>query len=113
MSLRPFHASSPAIAVNATTSPSASAALPGKGSVLRVCNEGGDNAFISVTSTGANGSAPAATNAALPTGTPSVVSCPVMAGEDAVFSIDNNAIQNFSVISRGTSTLVLQVGEGQ
>lgn len=101
----PFAASSPTIGGSYTGAASASAALPNKGNNLRIVNEGPDNAFISV----AAGVAPAAVAA---DGTARANATPILAGSDISLTIPSDAVQNFSIISRGTSVINLSVGEG-
>lgn len=106
MNVLPFSATSLTLPVLVTTSASTSTALPGKGNSVRLVNEGPNHAFVSI---GAG-----AQTAAIPNATPTATSTPVLAGEDVILSIPNDAVYNISAICRtGTATLDVQVGEGQ
>jgi len=104
--LIPFSAQAKTLPITVTASASVSAALPGQGNSLRVVNEGPNVAFFSV---GAG-----AQTATLPNATPTATSTPILPGEDASFTIPNDAVYNISAICRasGTATLDVQVGEG-
>lgn len=110
--------------ITVTDTASTSTALPAIGNVIRIVNEGPSVAFVSV-GTGTQ-------TATLPNATPTATSTPILAGEDAVFSIPNPqpvyntgaagsthpyappTPYNISAICRsgGTATLDVAVGEG-
>lgn len=102
----PFSATSKTLPISVTSTASTSTALPGQGNSVRCVNEGPSPCFISI---GAG-----TQTATLPNATPTGTSTPVLAGEDCVFTIPNDAIYNISAICRaaGTATLDVQVGEG-
>jgi flagellar capping protein FliD len=101
----PFSAQSLSLPVSVTSTASASTALPAKGNVIRLVNEGPNICFISV-GTGAQ-------TATLPNATPTATSTPIAPG-DCTLTIPSDSIQNISAICRasGTATLTVQVGEG-
>lgn len=112
----PFAADADSIAVSVTSTASTSAALPNVGNVLRIVNEGTNIAFFSV-GTGTQ-------TAVLPGAAGLNTATAVLPGTDVVFSIanpqPNNSLVaptplNFSAICRAavTTTLIVQVGEGQ
>lgn len=103
--LRPFSAQSKTLPITVTATASTSTALPGQGNVLRVFNEGPNHAFISVGS--------GAQTATLPNSTPTATSTVIGAGEDAVFSIPNDATYNISAICRASQTALLDVSVGE
>jgi len=101
-----FSAQSKTLPVSVTATASDSAALPGKGSTVRIVNEGPNVAFVSI-GTGAQ-------VATLPNATPTATSTPVLPGTDISLTIPAAAVLNVSAICRasGTATLDIQVGEG-
>lgn len=106
MQILPFSATSLTKPISVTATASTSTVLPGQGNSVRIVNEGPNIAFVSIGS--------GSQTATLPNATPTATSTPILAGEDAVFSIPNDAIYNISAICRasGTATLDVQVGEG-
>lgn len=115
----PFSAQDATLKISVTNSASTSGPLPGIGNVLRVVNDGPNTAFISVGTGTQTATVPA-------TSSPVATCTPILAGEDAVFSIANpqatNAgnsytaptALNISAIcaGSGTATLYVAVGEG-
>ena len=71
----------------------------GPGNSVRCVNEGPSPCFISI---GAG-----TQTATLPNATPTGTSTPVLAGEDCVFTIPNDAIYNISAICRAAGTATL------
>ena len=108
MNVQPFSAQCKTLAIVVTSTASTSTALPSRGSVIRCVNEGPDNCYISIGTASQTATVP-------PTSSPVATCTVVLAGEDAVFGIPSDAIQNISVISRATktATLIVSVGEGQ
>lgn len=106
MNVQPFNCTALTLPISVTASASTSTALPAKGCVIRVVNEGPNIAFISV-GTGTQ-------TATLPNATVTATSTPVLAGSDVSLSIASDATYNISAICRasGTATLSVQVGEG-
>ncbi len=121
----PFPVNALTLPISVTSTASTSVALPAIGNVIRIVNEGPSVAFVSV-GTGAQ-------TATLPNATPTSTSTPILAGEDAVFSMpvprataNTGATPatnmsytaptplNISAICRaaGTATLDVSVGEG-
>jgi hypothetical protein len=102
-----FSADAACISVSVTNAASASTALPGTGSVLRMVNEGPNHCYIHVTS----GTAAAT----VPTGAAARTATPVLAGSDVSLTIPaTGTALNISAICAGvgTATLRVQVGEG-
>lgn len=106
MNVQPFSAQALTKPISVTATASTSTALPAAGAVVRIINEGPNNAFVSI---GAG-----AQVATLPNATPTATSTPILAGTDITLSIPADAIYNISAICRaaGTATLDVQVGEG-
>lgn len=108
MNTLPFSAQSPCLSVSVTSTASASAALPGQGSSVRLCNEGPNNVYFSI-GTGTQ-------TATVPTGTAATTCTPVLAGTDITLNIPVSADElNFSAITKTageTATVRIQVGEG-
>lgn len=101
-----FSAQAPTRSYAVTTAAGASVALPGIGSVVRIVNEGPSTAYVSI-GTGTQ-------VATVPTATPLVTSCPVLAGTDVTFSINISPnLQISAITATGTAVLDIQVGEGQ
>lgn len=100
-----FSAQSQSIAIALTTSASTSTPLPTIGSCLRIVNDSTGTAYISVgsgTQTAVQASGAASSSATA-----------ILGGQDAVFSIPSDARLNISaLVSTGTGTLVVSVGEG-
>ena len=92
--------------VAATTSASASVALPAAGQTVRIVNHGPNDAYVAIGT--------AAQTAVVPTGTPSASATPVLAGSDVTFSIASfGSVNNISAITAtGTATLDVQVDGG-
>lgn len=102
---RAFNARALAKSISVTTTASSSTALPAAGSTLRICNTGLEHAYIHITT----GTAVAT----VPTGTAAATCTPVMAGTDIVLGLTTGDTLNISAItSSGSTTLVIQVGEG-
>lgn len=105
MNVQPFNLQAKTLPISVTTAASTSTALPNKGNVIRIVNDGPNNAYVSV-GTGTQ-------VATLPNATPTATSTEVLAGSDVSFSIPDNAVLNISAITAtGTATLAIQVGEG-
>lgn len=101
----PFTASAPAIRVNATTTASASVNLPSRGEVIRIVNEGPNNAYVSI--------GPSTQTATVPTGTAASTATVVLANSDTTFSLPDFDKQQISAIcATGTAALDVQVGNG-
>lgn len=101
----PMSAQAPTIAISGTSTASASTPLPGVGNIVRLVNEGTNNCYVSIGPDGQVATVPSSTAASTCT--------PILAGEDASFSIPN-AQMNISIICRAaqTCTLIVSVGEG-
>lgn len=105
MNVQPFPCAVKTLPISVTTSASASTALPGQGTVLRLINEGAVMVFVAV--------GEAAQTATLPNATPTATSTPVLPGSDIVLSLPSSGIWNISAITRSsTATLHVQVGDG-
>lgn len=99
-----FFIANPTQLVSVTSSASTSAALP-VGQNIRICNTGTVIAYVHVTT----GTAVAT----VPTSTAAQTCTTILAGEDAIFSLDSNKVFNISAITAsGTTTLTVQVGGG-
>jgi hypothetical protein len=91
--------------ITATTTASASEALPAQGGALRVHNIGSEIVYFAL-STGV-------AVATVPTGTAVATCCSVGAGDDVVFSIPPNTSLNISAITEtGTTAISISVAEG-
>lgn len=100
-----FSAQSKTRVIAATVTASASVALPALGNSVRIANEGAAAVYVSI---GAG-----AQTATVPGTTATATCTPVLAGQDVVFSIPIDAIQNISVIAAtGTANVNVSVGEG-
>ena len=104
--MRLFNAQAKAISISVAAVASASVALPGKGSCVRIVNEGPDTAFISIGS--------GTQTATTPNSTPAGTATPVLPSSDIILSIPSDQVYNISAICRsaGSATLDVQVGEG-
>lgn len=106
MNVQEFDAQALTLPISVTTSASTSTALPAKGAVIRIINEGSNAAFVSIGS--------GTQVATLPNATVTATSTPVLPGTDILLGIPSDAIYNISAITRtGTTTIDVQVGEGQ
>lgn len=100
-----FPANAKTLRVAASTSASASVALPNVGGSIRVFNNGSVTAFIHI-STGTAA-------ATVPTSTAAATCTPIAAGQDTAFSIPSNEVYNISAITESSSTnLEVAVGGG-
>jgi len=100
-----FPANALARTVAVTASPLASTALPNIGNILRAVNIGTEVAYIAV---GVDEQ-----TAKVADSTASDSACPVLPNSDITLSLDASAINNISTIcASGTTTIVVQVGEG-
>lgn len=105
MFMGPFTASSNTVRVSATTTASASVALPSRGETIRVVNEGPNHAYLSI-GTGAQ-------VATLPSATPLPTATVVLANSDTTFSVPDVAgLQISAICGTGTAILDIQVGNG-
>ena len=107
MNTLPFSAQAPCLSVSVTSTASTSAALPGQGNSVRLCNEGPNNAYFSFGTT--------TQTATVPTSTAAATCTPVLAGTDVTLSIPTGSTLNFSAITKTageTATVRIQVGEG-
>lgn len=105
MNVQPFTAQGLTLPISCTTSASTSVALPAKGSVVRLVNEGANAAFVSI-GTGTQ-------TATLPNATSTATSTPVLPGTDISLSIPADSVLSISAITRSsTTTLHAIVGEG-
>jgi len=91
--------------VSGSSSASTPVALPQPGGSIRLLNEGPNNCYVCVNA--------AATNATVPTSTPSATSFPIAAGEDVVFGVPADARSSISIICRAGQTCTLQVSIGE
>jgi len=100
-----FSAQSQSIAIPLTTSASASTPLPSVGNSLRIVNDSTGTAYIAV--------GPGVQTAVQPSGSASASATSILGGQDAVFSIPATGRLSISaLVSVGTGTLVVSVGEG-
>jgi hypothetical protein len=106
----PFTANAPGIQLTATTTASASVALPflqgAPGDTLRIVNEGPNNAYIAVGRGAQTATVPGANQATTCT--------PVLAGSDVSFQISaaESDLQISAITATGTAVLDVQVGTG-
>lgn len=106
MNVQPFTCAVATLPISVTTTASASVALPGQGSVIRLINEGAVMVFVAI--------GEGAQTATLPNATPTKTSTPVLPGSDIVLSLPSSGIWNISAITRSsTATLHVQIGDGQ
>lgn len=103
-------ASNKTLAISCTSTASTSQSLPGYGSIVRLVNEGPNNAYVSIGSGTQTATLP-------PTSNPTVTCLPVLAGADVIFSVGVNQPPtglNISAVCRAseTATLLVQCGEG-
>lgn len=120
--LRPINAQIKVLKVAVTTTASTSGALPAIGNTLRVVNDGPNTAFISVGTGSQTATVPATSN-------PVATCTPILAGEDASFTIANpqaapsgggssgnftapTALNISAITAVGTATLYVSVGDG-
>lgn len=105
MNVQPFTCAVKTLPISVTTTASASTALPGQGSVIRLINEGAVMVFVAI--------GESAQTATLPNATPTATSTPILPGSDITLSLPSSGIWNISAITRSsTSTLHVQIGDG-
>ena len=98
----------PSFSITATATASTPVQLPSKQTTVRIVNEGPSNAYIAAATT--QGSAVAT----VPSATPAITCTEVLAGEDCVFSLPDDAQYYISAITRtGTAVLTISQAEGQ
>lgn len=101
-----FSAQSKGVRISATTTASASVALPNAGNSIRIVNEGPNHAYLAIGDT--------AQTATVPSGTAAPTCTCILSGSDVTLGIAGAVPQQFSAIcGTGTAVLDVYVGEGQ
>lgn len=106
-----INVSSKTVTINATATASTAIQLPESGHTIRLANEGPSTVYVAVGPTGTLATLPATTFAGA-----NRVSCPILPGEDASFTLNwfGNSERFISAIcdTGKTARLFVQVGEG-